>query len=91
MSTLPSPNPKHVTQLPRVEETKPPNIICNVTQPANNITIQKQVLVQSKPLYPTVNHIYDENSKREILDSLRNSSQKEVWEKVLSNEWGHSA
>ena len=44
-------------------------------------------------IYPTINHIYDENGtwKREILESLRNSPQNEAWERALSDKWGRLA
>ena len=44
-----------------------------------------------QPIYPTINHIYNKNGKRETLNSQRKSSQKEVWEQALSNEWGRLA
>ena len=42
-------------------------------------------------LYPIANHIYNHRGKKETIDSLRASPQKEVWEKALSNEWGRLA
>ena len=34
------------------------------------------------------NHIYSESGKREIVDSLINRKNKQVWLRSLSNEWG---
>ena len=43
------------------------------------------------PIYPIVNHIYNAQGKRETIELLRLSPQKEVWEKALSDEWGRLA
>lgn len=43
---------------------------------------------ESEAIYPHVNHIYNEQGKRETLDTLRASFQKGIWDKALSNEWG---
>ena len=66
------------TLVPRVEFKK-------LFQPKihHTSTSLKQIL-----LYPTVNHVYDKNGKKQTIDSLRTSPQKEVWEKSLSNKWG---
>ena len=43
-------------------------------------------------LHPVVNHIYNPTTgKKETIDSLRSSPQKERWETALSNEWGRLA
>ena len=42
-------------------------------------------------LHPIVNHIYNDNGKKETINSLRSSPQREIWEKALSNEWGRLA
>ena len=44
-----------------------------------------------KAIFPTVHHIYNEHGKKETIDTLRNSAQKDVWEWALSNEWGRLA
>ena len=38
-----------------------------------------------------VNHIFTPCSKHEMVDSLINGTNKEVWIKILSNEWGRLA
>ena len=69
----------HKTDLSRVHKT---NFL-------NNILATESMNIQ--PIYPVVNHIYDSHGKRETIDTLRSSHQKDIWEKALSNEWGHLA
>ena len=38
-----------------------------------------------------VRHIYNQQKKKGMIDSLQASSPKDIWEKTLSNEWGHLA
>jgi len=38
-----------------------------------------------------INHIYDENGKRETIDSLLQGKSSQVWIRSLSNEWGRLA
>ena len=38
-----------------------------------------------------INHIYDENGKRETIDSLLQGKSSQVWNRSLSNEWGRLA
>ncbi len=40
---------------------------------------------------PHVNHIYNEQGKKETLQSLRTGPNKEIWERALSNEYGRLA
>ena len=43
-------------------------------------------------LHPVVNHIYNPTTgRKETIDSLRSSPQKDTWEIALSNEWGRLA
>jgi len=57
------------------------NLLSDKTMPNNH----------KKLIYPVVNHIYDENGKRQTLDALRKSTDHERWERALSNEWGRLA
>ena len=66
----------HKIDLPRVHKTNSLNIILAT----ESMNIQ--------PKYPVVNHIYNTQGKRETIDTLRLSHQKDIWEKALSNEWG---
>lgn len=38
-----------------------------------------------------INHIYDENGKRETIDSLLQGKSSQAWNRSLSNEWGRLA
>ena len=40
---------------------------------------------------PKVQHIFTADGKKETIDSLLNSLDKEIWTKSLSNEWGRLA
>ena len=39
----------------------------------------------------SINYIYDDNRKKETIDSLYSSKNKHIWHRSLSNEWGHLA
>jgi hypothetical protein len=42
-------------------------------------------------MQPSVNHIFQENGKKETIDRLLNSINKHIWMRSLSNEWGRLA
>ena len=78
----PSPTIKPTIPSPRVRVHNKTKMLCK--------TNQHQNVTQSKgyTTYPLLNHIYDDQGRRQTLDSLRQSNKKEVWERALSNEWG---
>ena len=39
----------------------------------------------------SINHIYNEEGKKETIDSLLSGHHKDIWNKSLSNEWGRLA
>ena len=50
-----------------------------------------QHLTAQHAFQPTVNHIFQENGKKETIDRLLKSNHKHVWTRSLSNEWGRLA
>ena len=63
------------------------------TPSINNVSVNKicHGLSTITPLYPNVNHIYNDEGKKQTLDSLRSFPQGEIWGKALSNKWGRLA
>ena len=50
-----------------------------------------QYLTAQHIFEPQMNHIYTPNGKKQTIDDLLNSIDKEIWTKSLSNEWGRLA
>ena len=83
---LPPPTNLPIWPANQTSITEPPRVTGH--QSLQNIT---QKYTNWQPLYPAVNHIYNAEGKRQTLDKLRASNQKDIWEKALSNEWGRLA
>jgi hypothetical protein len=84
-----APTLKHrtVTPIPHVQKIHQP-----IPQriPPNNIT-QPYLNKWKALIHPVCNHIYNNNGKKETIDSLLKSTKRDVWLKALSNEWGRLA
>ena len=86
MPTITEPTKSQVPSVPRVGP-KNGTHKNNIQQVQHTTTFHKKS-TKNHFLYPIANHIYNDNGKKETIDSLRLLPQKEVWEKALSNEWG---
>ena len=85
---LPSSSVEMTAQFPRVDIKHQIQKLHQLTQLQHTKNIQQS---NKLPIYPSVNHIYNNQGKRQTLNSLRQSSQKAVWERALGNEWGRLA
>ena len=74
---------ENTSQVPRVQHFAHSTL--SIVKPQTDSSVLVQQIFQLK-----INHIYNENGKKETLDTLllKNS---EIWNKALSNEWGRLA
>ena len=87
-STLPrklkySSTPSHRYNL-RSKRTGQPN-------GTNFRSLAAQYLVAEHIFRPRVNHIYRPDGKKETIDTLLQGSDRDIWTRSLSNEWGRLA
>ena len=80
LSTIPASSAQHPSILPKSCR------FCNTNNHQCNLRLSQNHL----PMH-FINHIYNANGKRETIDSLITGSNKDIWTKSLSNDWGRLA
>ena len=86
----------HISKIPRVKCGSPTTVKSFSSESTlkinpNSFKAKAANFIASKEFFTfKVNHIYDNNGKKETIDSLRKKFP-EIWDKSLSNEWGRLA
>ena len=85
MPTITGPTKSQTSSVPRVE---PRNDTQKYTiQYVQHTTTYHKKSTKNHFLYPIASHIYNDKGKKETIDSLRSSPQKDVWEKHSAMSW----